>query len=64
MVGCSWWDNFLRRPSVWVTSLGNGDQIAAVVNWREMNWKNYEFNLGDIGIKMKKDDLMHIRDII
>lgn len=25
MVGCSWWDNLLRRPSVWVTSLGNGD---------------------------------------
>jgi hypothetical protein len=29
-----------------------------------MNWKNYEFNIEDIGIKMKKGELMHIRDII
>jgi hypothetical protein len=29
-----------------------------------MNWKNYEFNLADIGITMKKGDLMQIRDII
>ena len=64
MVGCSWWDNLLRRPSVWVTTLANGDYIAAVVNWREINWKNYEFKLEDLGIKMNKGNLMQIREII
>ena len=54
----------MRRPSVWQTTLGNGDYIAAVVNWREINWKNYEFKLEDLGIKMKKGDTMHIRDVL
>jgi hypothetical protein len=41
MIGCSWWDSFLRNPSVWMTQVENGDYIIAVVNWRELNWKNY-----------------------
>jgi len=50
VLGCSWFDSFMRWPSVWTTSLSNGDLVAAVVNWREIRWTDYKFMLSDIGM--------------
>ena len=49
-MGCSWWDTFMRSPSVWVTQLANGDRVAAIVNWRETNCLNFKFSLHQIGV--------------
>ena len=53
----------MRRPSVWTTTLSNGDVVAAVVNWRQIRWTNYKFMLSDIAIVPKDGELVHIRDL-
>ena len=40
-VGCTWWDKFLRYPTVYHTKLSSGDTVAAITNWRELNYHNY-----------------------
>ena len=63
VLGCSWFDRFLRRPSVWTTILSGGETVAAIVNWRETRWYNYSFQLSDLGIVPKEGDLIQIRDL-
>lgn len=53
----------MRRPSVWATTLSDGDVVAAVVNWREIRWTNFKLMLSDIGVVPKDGDLINIRDL-
>lgn len=41
VLGCSWFDRLMRKPSVWTTTLSGGETVAAIVNWREIKWSNY-----------------------
>jgi len=38
-----------------VTTLSNGETVAAIVNWRETNFKNFKISLADIGVVPKLD---------
>jgi len=44
-LGCSWFDQLTRAPSVYATTLTGGDVVAMVVNWREIHVHDFEFNL-------------------
>lgn len=50
MVGCDSMSNFLRRPTVYTTRLQNGDVVAAITNWRETPYRDFSFQLSDIGV--------------
>lgn len=63
VLGCSWWDRFLRNPSVWATEMSNGDVVAAAVNWREISWTNFSYKLSDLGIIPKTGSTISVRDL-
>jgi len=50
MVGCDSYSSFLRRPTVYTTTLSNGDVVAAITNWRETPYTEFSFQLSDIGV--------------
>ena len=62
-MGCSYWSAFIRSPSVYVTELSNGDKVAAIVNWRETNYHNFQFGLHDIGLSPLPNDTITVRDL-
>jgi len=49
-IGCNWFDEISRRPSVYATRVTNGDIVAMVINWRELHYDHFTFNLAEIGI--------------
>lgn len=61
--GCDWWSSIMRYPSVWATTMSNGDKIAAVVNWRLVNWHNFKLNVEDAGLAPKINDEIVMRDL-
>lgn len=44
-VNCDFVSNLLRRPQIIATPMANGDVSAVVVNWRELNYGEFEFNV-------------------
>jgi alpha-galactosidase len=63
LLGCGWWERFIRSPSVWVTTLGNGDVVAAVTNWRETWYSGFKFALSDIGVTLEDDEQVDVREL-
>lgn len=61
--GCDWWSSLMRYPSVWATKLSNGDRIAAVVNWRLVNWHNFKLDVEHAGLAPKASDQITVRDL-
>jgi len=63
ILGCGYWERFIRSPSVWVTTLGNGDVVAAITNWRETWYSGYKFALSEIGVTLEDDEQVDMRDL-
>lgn len=63
ILGCGYWARFIRSPSVWVTTLGNGDVVAAITNWRETWYSGYKFALSEIGVTLEDDEQVDMRDL-
>ena len=43
--------------------LQNGDVAAVVINWRELDHGEFEFNLKDIGVVAKPNDHIAVKDL-
>jgi len=63
ILGCGWWARFIRSPSVWVTTLGNGDVVAMVTNWRETWYSGFKFSLSEIGVSLEDDEQVAVREL-
>lgn len=63
MVNCGFIDRLLRRPSVIAAPLANGDIVALIVNWRELNYGYFEFDMSLIGITPNEDEEVEVRDL-
>lgn len=50
-VNCGFLDKLMRKPQVYAAPLANGDVAAVVVNWRELNYEGFEFDVTQIGLK-------------
>ena len=61
--GCSFWQDYLRRPSVLTTKLSSGDTIALVINWRESEWTDFKLHLSDLGIMPQEGQSVSVRDL-
>lgn len=62
-LGCDSWSTFWRQPQAYVTTLSGGDVAAVIVNWHETKWPEFTFNLADIGIVARPDQLVEVTDI-
>jgi hypothetical protein len=47
-----------------ITRLSDGDIVAVVTNWASSSNSGFYFSHADIGLSVKKGDLMHIRDLV
>ena len=63
MLGCDTWSTLWRQPQAYVTKLSGGDVAAVIVNWHETIWSEFTFNLPDIGIVARPDQLVEVTDI-
>ena len=63
VLGCGFWDMFMRRPQVYLTTLSTKETVIAVVNWRETEWHDLDINFSEIGILLEKGDVLKVRDI-
>jgi len=62
--GCGWWNSVVRRPSIYSTTLSNGDTVAAIVNWRGTNYSDFKFKLSVIGIVPMPGYKVQVRDLL
>ena len=62
-LGCSWYDELLRNPSVFATSVTGGDVVAMIINWREVSYKNFQFNLEEIGVVPTQGQVVEVYDL-
>ena len=64
VLGCSWWDRFMRYPSVWSTKLSTGEVAAVITNWREVHHSDYYLSLSDLGIVPQDGEAVSVRDLM
>jgi len=62
-IGCSWFDEITRAPSVYATTITGGDVVATGINWREIHYKNFVFNLAEIGIVPTDSQVVEVFDL-
>lgn len=53
----------MRRPSVWTNKMSNGDIVATIVNWRELSYRDFSFDLSEIGVLPKAHEKVVVRDL-
>mmetsp|Transcript_15798 Transcript_15798/g.24317 ORF Transcript_15798/g.24317 Transcript_15798/m.24317 type:complete len:208 (+) Transcript_15798:495-1118(+) len=63
VVGCQWWDELLRKPSVYASRLSSGAVVAVAINWRETSYSNLRIDLTDVGIAPKSGAWVTVRDL-
>ena len=63
ILGCSWWDKFMRHPSVWSTRLSTGEVAAVITNWKEKTHSDYSLFLSDLGIMPQDGEVVSVRDL-
>lgn len=62
-LGCEWYDDLFRNPSVYATSVTGGDVVAMIINWREINYRNFQFNLEEIGVVPTQGQVVEVYDL-
>jgi len=48
---------------VYAAPMYNGDIAAVIVNWRELAWNSFSFNLADIGAVGGPGQVIKVRDL-
>ena len=62
-VNCGAVEAVLRRPQVIAAPMSNKDVAAVIINWRELNYGEFSFNVNDIGLDLKADEVYVARDL-
>ncbi len=43
--------------------MSNGDIAAVIINWRELNYGEFSFNVNEIGFELTKGETYEVRDL-
>lgn len=64
VVNCGPEEAILRRPQVYAAPMVSGDIAVLVVNWRELDYGRFEFDMEQVlGRQLEKTYLYQIRDL-